>query len=1017
MTRHIFFTAMLVALFSTAAFAQTYIITGSGTSLTATKDGEPVGAAGQPINTVITAIQTDANGADVSIHFLDLEYIGVTGASFSGNWGKITLSGKINHSVTIGAGISIESTADIDRINNSGTLTITGGTISDWISNSGTLTITGGTISTIGGLYDSSINATRYGYVVLGGSPDIIGSITYYTHTYYTDGGLSVITNGDNVFNPGDKQYKLDLGSDYNYNNNAVAVKDGKDFLSNFTLVNTNTGIAPSLDINGNDLVIKLNLIYAVSQNGLSFTITKGNGGQFGTISEAISFIQEAANGAAVSIQFGDGENVLDIGGESARFGYTGGTWGKITLSGKITSSSGNSGTVGIGTGVSIESTADISNNNYGYGIYNSGTLSITGGTVQAYGTTVYNNDTVSISGGTVSNIGNNYVVYSGNKITVSGNAIVTTSINSAGIASTIYGFEIEILGGTISNTGEYGYAVRSNSIVLKGSPKITGNISVPAGKLSITNAFVPGTEIYYIALTGPVATGNVAVVGGANHINNFKLANLGWGLEADDGNLVTKEIPTYTVTFVDQDGKELKTESVNEGFSANPPPTKVGYTLIGWDIDFSNVTSDLTVTGSYIINTYTVTFLDWDGKVLKTELVEHGSAATAPTPTREGYALIGWDIYPDIYTYFTVTSDLTVTAKYIATYTVTFLGWGGTVLKTQIVNEGSEATFNGSLLSKEGYTFTGWDRDIEYSYDVFYNMHYFNNITSNLTITAKYTINTFTVTFLDWDGTELKTEIVEYGSPATAPTVPPREGYVFTGWDYSFNNVTSDITATANYIATYTVTFLDWDGTEIETRTLDRGSVVYPLSTEVLRSFIYGREGYFFTGWDVAFEYVSVVSDLTITAMYTIITYGVSFIFMNSDRQLLVDEQYVEYGSAAIAPTVPEVEGYTFVGWDIDFSNVTSDLTVTALYEETTPILSQIAATNRLITPTQNGITLTAKTNATVAVYNLSGKLINRQSYNAGNHSISFGHLPKGMYIVKASHGSEKEILRVTVR
>jgi hypothetical protein len=59
----------------------------------------------------------------------------------------------------------------------------------------------------------------------------------------------------------------------------------------------------------------------------------------------------------------------------------------------------------------------------------------------------------------------------------------------------------------------------------------------------------------------------------------------------------------------------------------------------------------------------------------------------------------------------------------------------------------------------------------------------------------------------------------------------------------------------------------------------------------------------------------------------------------------------------------------------------------------------------------------LAAKTNATIEVYNLSGKLISRQNYLAGNHSISFGHLPKGMYIVKASFGSEKQVLRMPVR
>jgi hypothetical protein len=110
---------------------------------------------------------------------------------------------------------------------------------------------------------------------------------------------------------------------------------------------------------------------------------------------------------------------------------------------------------------------------------------------------------------------------------------------------------------------------------------------------------------------------------------------------------------------------------------------------------------------------------------------------------------------------------------------------------------------------------------------------------------------------------------------------------------------------------------------------------------------------------------------------------------------------------------------GFSLGGTDADNyvltaqpASVTADIT-----SQSSPILPLQTANNHLLTPTKNGITLTAKTNATVAVYNLSGRLISRQNYNAGNHSISFGHLPKGMYIVKASHGSEKEILRVPVR
>ena len=57
-----------------------------------------------------------------------------------------------------------------------------------------------------------------------------------------------------------------------------------------------------------------------------------------------------------------------------------------------------------------------------------------------------------------------------------------------------------------------------------------------------------------------------------------------------------------------------------------------------------------------------------------------------------------------------------------------------------------------------------------------------------------------FTVTFKDFDGRVLKIETVEEGRNATAPNNPTRNGYTFTGWDKSYDNITASITITAQY-------------------------------------------------------------------------------------------------------------------------------------------------------------------------------------------------------------------------
>ena len=102
-----------------------------------------------------------------------------------------------------------------------------------------------------------------------------------------------------------------------------------------------------------------------------------------------------------------------------------------------------------------------------------------------------------------------------------------------------------------------------------------------------------------------------------------------------------------WDVEFVDWDGTILATMKVPDGEAATAPadPVREGYTFIGWDSDFSSVMGDMTITALYQINRYGVRFYDWDNTLLKTDSVDYQSAATAPAdPVREGYTFIGWD-------------------------------------------------------------------------------------------------------------------------------------------------------------------------------------------------------------------------------------------------------------------------------------------------------------------------------------------------------------------------------------
>ena len=118
-----------------------------------------------------------------------------------------------------------------------------------------------------------------------------------------------------------------------------------------------------------------------------------------------------------------------------------------------------------------------------------------------------------------------------------------------------------------------------------------------------------------------------------------------------------------FTVQFLDWDETVLSEQEVEDSKSAIAPttPTREGYTFIGWDKDFRNVTEDMTITALYKINRYYVQFLDWNDSVLKADSVDWNTAAVAPAnPARDWYTFAGWDKEFDH-----VTTDLVVTAQY----------------------------------------------------------------------------------------------------------------------------------------------------------------------------------------------------------------------------------------------------------------------------------------------------------------------------------------------------------------
>jgi len=348
------------------------------------------------------------------------------------------------------------------------------------------------------------------------------------------------------------------------------------------------------------------------------------------------------------------------------------------------------------------------------------------------------------------------------------------------------------------------------------------------------------------------------------------------------------------------------------------------------------------------IIVYYTVTFIA-DGDVISVQEVEEGTAATAPeAPVPDGYTFTGWDK-----DFSNVTSDLNVNAVYEA-IPVTIVSLATFDFPESVPYGATEAQINALLPLKVPFNMSNGsvaEISVTWTYEVSGQNYYFTGMTeSGFAFAINATeepapINYYIVTFLA-DGDVIAEQGVEEGTAATAPTVPAKDGYTFTGWDKDFSKVTSNLTVNAVYeaIPKTIVSIADFDfpesipygATEAQINALLPQTVPAVMSDGTIEqqpvvwtTFSWVADGL------RSFEFRGAVGSLAIIRTGSeepapVAYYTVTFLADGS----VISTQEVEEGSAATAPEAPAKDGYTFTGWDKDFSNVTSNLTVNAVYE-----------------------------------------------------------------------------------
>ena len=263
---------------------------------------------------------------------------------------------------------------------------------------------------------------------------------------------------------------------------------------------------------------------------------------------------------------------------------------------------------------------------------------------------------------------------------------------------------------------------------------------------------------------------------------------------------------------------------------------------------------------------------------------------------------------------------NITVKAQWeINQYTIAFDTNGGSEIAPITQDYGTEITAPDNP-TRKGYTFKGWDKEIPETMPA-----------ENITVKAQWEINQYTIAFDTNGGSEIAPITQDYGTEITAPDNPTRKGYTFKGWDKEIPKTmpAENMTVKAQWeINQYTITFDTNGGSEIAPITQDYG-------TEITAPDNPTRKGYTFKGWDKEIPKTMPAENITVKAQWEINQYTIAF-DTNGGSEIAPITQ--DYGTQITAPDKPTRKGYSFKGWDKEIPETmpAENITITARWKDT---------------------------------------------------------------------------------
>ena len=604
--------------------------------------------------------------------------------------------------------------------------------------------------------------------------------------------------------------------------------------------------------------------------------------------------------------------------------------------------------------------------------------------------------------------------------------------------------------------SAEYAYGTAASAIVLPDAPlkanrrfvgwnpevsDVDGTAEYVAqyvddNKFVITWRNDDGTLLY----EGTYSSGETPVYGGETPVkestDEYSYEFAGWTLSAESEAGDREYVATYTgtkrkylVRFVNYN-ETLLFENVYEygtpvadiEVPENPtkPSTETNvYTFVGWSPELSDVTGEVTYTARFAGRPITSSS---SSAVVSSSSAEESSSSEASSSSEEESSsseetaessssetvVSSSSEEPEI-----SSSSAEESSSSVQMFTVTYECHLAPLINCWLRNipyqiTVAEGTPISSVIPAENPKIS-FDETEQYTYEFVEWSFTGETVNENIQLIAEFirVVRQYTITFVDWDGSEIASDDYEYGTSATdiTPSAPTRESdeqysYTFAGWSPSVAIVTGE----ATYTATYTPTPLPSSSSGEEESSSSETPVVSSSSEEPIES----------SSSETPVVSSSSETPVASSSSEKPASSSSTEIAANSSSSTSAplsssrDDDASSSSSSADKPKSSASE---------DDSSSSSDAKSSSSAKPD-GLYPTVGSVNMVFAHNELTVTVPKASEVKVQVFDMQGNLQERyQGYSAGDHVVSLRHLNKGVYIVRVASGSAVKNMRVMVR